>query len=296
MSTVLVTGGAGFLGSHVADALSEAGHRVRVLDARPSPWLRPDQEMIVADIRDATQVNSAVAGAEHVFHLAALADLNAAKTRPLDTVQINIGGTLNILEACRAHQVKRLLFASTVYVYSREGGFYRCSKQACENYIEQYQESFGLPFTILRCGSLYGPRADDSNGVLRLLRQAVRHGRIHYDGQAHDLRNYIHVEDAARLTVQAMDTQFANQHLVLTGHDALRMEELFRMFGEITGRELDIDYAVADGIRNMKGHYSITPYTYTPKPGLKLTANPYIDMGQGLLQLVEGIDRSKDEG
>jgi len=165
----LVTGGAGFLGSHIADELTARGHRVTVFVRQEPSWRNPEHEIRIGDITDPVSVASAVQGHDVVFHLAALADLNEAKTRPVDTWRVNIGGTLNVLEACRQHRVGRLAFASTVYVYSRDGGFYRCSKQACESYIEEYGRKYGLDWTILRYGSLYGPRTDESNGVYRLV-------------------------------------------------------------------------------------------------------------------------------
>lgn len=292
MSRILVTGGAGFLGSHIADEISARGHAVRIFDRAPSPWLQPGQEMIVGDVTDAAAIRAAVQGCDAVFHLAALADLNAAKSRPMDTVHINIGGTLNILEACRAEGVKRLMFASTVYVYSREGSFYRCSKQACESYVEEYQRVFGLPFTVLRYGSLYGLRTDASNGIYRYLQQAIRSGELRYDGAPDDQRSYIHVMDAAALSVDALGEEFANQHLVLTGPDAMKMKDVFRMMGEILGKPVQVHYTSAEGEQSMKGHYSITPYTYTPKPGRKLIANPHVDIGQGVLQVVERIHQA----
>ena len=291
MSRILITGGGGFLGSHIADELTARGHDVHIFDRVTSPYLQSGQTMIVGDTTDPQQVDAAVAGCDYVYHLAALADLNAAKSRPVETVRVNIGGTLNMLEACRKHGVKRLLFASTVYVYSREGSFYRCSKQACESYIEEYQRRFGLEYTILRYGSLYGLRTDASNGVYRLLRTAMQTGVLRYDGAPSDLRNYIHVTDAARLSADAMEPAYANQHLVLTGHDPMRMEDLFRMFSEILGRPLEVSFTQAEGETSMKGHYSITPYAYSPKLGRKFTTNPYVDMGQGLLQLIERVDR-----
>ena len=123
---ILVTGGAGFLGSHLVEALVERGHAVTVFDRNSSTWLPPAVRVLTGDLLDRAAVDAAIDGQEAVYHLAGFADLNAAKTRPLDTVQLNILGTVHVLEAMRAHHVTRLLFASTAYVYSREGGFYRC--------------------------------------------------------------------------------------------------------------------------------------------------------------------------
>src|SRR5689334_1361860 len=174
---VTVFGGSGFLGSHVADQLSSAGHTVRIVDRVQSVWRRPEHQMIVGDLLDEDAVRGAVSGAEAVYNFAAIADLNDALTKPLQTVKVNVLGTVNVLEACRLAGVRRFVYASTVYVYSREGGFYRCSKQAAEHYVEEYQRAYGLDFTILRYGSLYGPRADASNGLYRIVHSALTTGK-----------------------------------------------------------------------------------------------------------------------
>ena len=144
MTQVCIIGGAGFLGSHVADALTLAGYEVSVFDQKVSPWLKSGQKMIVGDILNFDQLEAAIKGSDIVYNFAALADLNAALDKPLDTVRINILGNVNVLEACRVSAVRRYIYASTVYVYSREGGFYRCSKQAAEHYVEEYQRTYGL--------------------------------------------------------------------------------------------------------------------------------------------------------
>ena len=289
----LVTGGAGFLGSHIADELSSRGYCVTVFDCRESPWRNPEHEMRIGDITDTDAVASAVQGQDLVFHLAALADLNEARARPVETWRINIGGTLNVLESCRHNDIKRFAFASTVYVYSRDGGFYRCSKQACESYIEEYGRKYGIDWTILRYGSLYGPRTDESNGLHRLLKQAIEHGVVDLGGGPNDVRNYIHARDAAALSVDALDDKYIGQHLVLTGQDSLRMHDLVQTFEELIGKPVDARYPKEEGEPGTSDHYSITPYAYTPKPGKKLVANPYVDFGQGLLELVEAIDRRR---
>jgi UDP-glucose 4-epimerase len=288
----LVTGGAGFLGSHVADALTRRGFDVAIFDRAPSRWASANQRCITGDITNPDDVRAAVEGMDAVYHLAALADLNAGKTRPVETARVNIMGTLNVLEALRANanaveaKRTRLMFASTVYVYSREGGFYRCSKQACESYIDEYARSYGVEYTVLRYGSLYGPRADESNGIFRLLRAAIDEGAISYGGGPDDVREYIHVEDAASLSVDALADDHVNKHLVLTGSAPLRAAELFTMFGEILGKDVAVHYA-----HKKEGHYAVTPYAYTPKPGKKMTANPFVDMGQGLLHVIEELQR-----
>lgn len=283
---ILVTGAAGFLGSHLVDALVERGHAVTAFDRRRAV-LPAGVHALEGDLGDEDALAEAVAGQDAVYHLAGFADLNAARSRALDTVEANIGGTVRLLEAMRGAGVSRFLFASTVYVYSREGGFYRCSKQACETYIEEYARCAGLRYTVLRYGSLYGPRSDATNGVHRLLHQAMTEGRIHYTGTPDDIREYIHVEDAARLSVDALADEFEGKHVLLTGPSALRAADLFTMFAEILGRPVAVDYRPAEGPGS--GHYSVTPYAYTPKPGRKLVTTHYVDMGQGLLQLVEEL-------
>ncbi len=291
MARVLVTGGSGFMGSHLVDALVERGHDVTVFDRAPSPWLPAAARMVLGELGDLAALTGVVRGHDAVYHLAGFADLNAARSRPLETVHANIVGTVNLLEAMRETGAQRFLFASTVYVYSREGGFYRCSKQACETYIDEYAASYGLRHTVLRYGSLYGPRADRSNGVHRLLYQAMTEGRIGYTGTPDDIREYIHVEDAARLSVDVMAAEFEGKHVLLTGPSALRAADLFTMFQEILGRDVAVDYRRAEGAR--AGHYSVTPYAFTPKPGRKLVTTEYVDMGQGLLQMVEELHGSR---
>lgn len=293
MTRAVVTGGSGFLGSHIADALSERGVDVVVLDREPSRWLRDEQRMEVGDLLDRAALDRAFEGADVVFHLAALADLDSTHEAALATAQSNVLGTVQALEAARRAGVSRFVLASTVYVYSRAGGFYRVSKQACEAYVEEYQRQNGLAYTILRYGSLYGPRADSSNGVYRLLRQAALQGRVRLVGHPEDVREYIHVEDAASLSVDALGGEFVNQHLTITGPHPTRLKDLLTMFSEILGREVQTEWMPPHpGGEDV--HYRVTPYSYTPKPGRKLTASCFVDMGQGLLQLLDVLHSEED--
>jgi UDP-glucose 4-epimerase len=288
MTISVVTGGSGFLGSHLADELVSRGHAVTVYDRKPSATLPPDQKQVTGDLADFNKLCRTMEGADFVYHYAALSDLNAARDHPRETVQVNVAGTVNVLEAARLAKVKRIIFASTIYVYSSEGSFYRASKQACEAYIEEYQRRYGLEYAVLRFGSLYGPRADETNGVYRLLREAARTGAVRYFGEPDDSREYIHVSDAARLSVDILAPEYANQHLIITGHYPMRARDLFTMFSEILGREIRVEYARPE---NPDGHYRITPYQFHPRAGKKLTSNLYVDFGQGILQVLEQISQ-----
>ena len=107
---ILVTGGSGFLGSHVSDALSEAGHRVTILDIAKSHYLRSDQDSLIVDIMDKDAINEAFNNIDVVFHFAAVADLDLAYNNPLSTMTINVLGTTNILEAARLNKVNKVIF------------------------------------------------------------------------------------------------------------------------------------------------------------------------------------------
>lgn len=291
-SSAVVYGGSGFLGSHVADALTEAGYVVRVFDRAPSRWLRDGQEMVVGDLMDAEAVARAAAGCDYVYNFAGIADIDDARNRPRDTAMLNIVGNIHALEAARAGGAKRFVFASTVYVYSESGSFYRVSKQAAERFVETYQERYGLPFSILRYGSLYGRRADERNGIYRFLKQALEGGKVHYEGAEDSMREYIHVADAARLSVRVLEEEFANRHLVLTGHERMPVKNLMRMISEMLPGGIEVRY----GNRHGEGHYVMTPYAFNPKVGHKLVANDYVDLGQGLLDCIAELHERRAAG
>jgi len=286
MKKAVVVGGSGFIGSHVADCLTDSGYQVTIYDKTESQWLREQQEMVVGDIQDREKINKAIAGAEAVYNFAALADLNQALKQPAETVNINILGNINVLEACHAYKVKRFVYASTVYVHSREGGFYRCSKQASEAYVEEYQRVYGLNYTILRYGSLYGSRSDNSNGLYRVVKSAVNEGIVRYVGDINSMREYIHVDDAAKASVDILDNKFENENIVLTGQEPMKVLEMLKILAEILGISEDkIEFVEG----NYEGHYVRTPYAYQPKLGKKYIPPVHVDLGQGLLQVIDEI-------
>ena len=281
----VVFGGSGFLGSHLADALTDRGCQVTIFDRMASPYLRPTQRMIVGDILDREAVLKTLEGCDYAYHFAGLSDLDDASTQPLETVRLNIMGTVLLLDAAVRSGVKRFIYASTIYVYSALGGFYRCSKQAGELYVEEYQRCYGLDYTILRHGTLYGPRADARNSIHRYLQQGLIDGKIQFTGSREDVREYIHVRDAARLSVEILSDEFRNQHIIVTGHSAMKATDLLNMVQEILNKNVIVEFVDTPS----KAHYVVTPHSFVPRAGNKLVSTCYIDMGQGLLECLSEI-------
>ena len=286
MKKIIVFGGSGFLGSHVADKLSNSGYNVSIFDKVESNFVLNNQKMIKGNILNFDEVNNAMKGVDYVYNFAGLADIEESKKDPLGTVEQNILGNSIILNSCINNNIKRYIFGSTVYVYSNLGSFYRISKQACENYIEHYQQVYNLDYTILRFGSLYGPRSDMRNGIYRFIYQALKNKKIEWNGSKYALREFIHVEDAADCSVKTLDSKYINQHLILTGHQSLTINNLFIMIQEILSKEnITINFLEASNSE----HYKTTPYIFSPKFGKKLNPDNYIDLGQGLTQMAEEI-------
>ena len=167
------------------------------------------------------------------------------------------------------------------------GSFYRVSKQASENFIESYYESYGLQYTILRFGSLYGPRSDSRNGLYRIVKNALQTKKIIYEGSEKARREYIHVYDAANASVEILNNDYVNQNIVLTGLQKIKVLNILEMLQEILGNEHKINFVKA----TYEGHYVHTPYTYQPKLGKKYHGKTHIDLGQGLIQLIEEVEK-----
>jgi len=142
-----------------------------------------------------------------------------------------------------------------------------------------------LKYTCLRYGSLYGDRADEHSSIYRIIRQAFQEGRITYHGTGDEIRELIHVKDAAQNSVSILDPAYENQHIIITGSQTMRYRDILEMIREMIGQHVQIEILPS----HRKAHYKITPYNFSPKLGKKLVANPHIDLGQGLLQCMAEI-------
>jgi len=258
----LVTGGGGFIGSHVVDRLVLAGHDVSVVDLRPPH--RPDVGHIAADINDLDALVEAFAGADAVFHLAAYADVNDVSREPVDATDANVVGVAKVWEACRRNNVGRAVLASTVWVYNGAaddgdgpldedaafrlddlGHLYTSSKVAAEMVVHSYKTLYDQEFTILRYGIPYGPRMRDSLVIPKFVGMALRGEPLTIQGDGSQYRNYVYVEDMAEAHVLALRPEAANQTFNLEGPERVSIRRMVESIGEALGREVDVTYTPA---------------------------------------------------
>lgn len=286
MKNSIVFGGSGFLGSHLADYLTNIGHNVTIFDLKKSQYLQHNQKMIVGDIMNVNDVENAVKGMDYVYHFAAIADIGQAKENVSESANFNIMGTINVLNACVKFKIERFIFSSTIYVYSDHGSFYRVSKQASELYIENYSKEYDLDYTILRYGSLYGTRANSFNFINSAIIQALSEGKIIRKGDGQETRDYINVKDAAKLTVEILDQRYKNQHVMITGSQSLKVVNMLEMIKEMMGNKVELIF----NNETMAGHYKLTPYSFKPKVALKITPKDFHDIGQGILECIYEIN------
>ena len=289
MKHAVIFGGSGFLGSYVADELTRRGYNITIADINPSKYLQSNQSFVKVDIGNISSIEKIIENANIVYNFVAISNLEDAIHDPIGTFNINVIGNLNILEACKNNgNIERFIYASSAYALSNEGSFYGISKQSSEKLTEEYYKRYGLKYTVIRYGSLYGERASHNNYIYNLLQSAIRSGELTYKGDGEDIREYIHAADAARLSADILEeTQYENEHIILTGIEKLKRIELLTMINEIMQNKLNINQLSSDNM----GHYKITPYTFHPTTAKKLVANPFIDLGQGLLECIQEITK-----
>ncbi|KAB0546548.1 NAD-dependent epimerase/dehydratase family protein [Pseudomonas argentinensis] len=257
---ILVTGGAGFIGSNLVDALLARGHSVRVLDnlsmGKLSNLPQGDARLtfISGDVADAALVSRAVAGCNAVVHLAAVASVQASVDDPVSTHQSNFIGTLNICEAMREHGVRRVVFASSAAVYGNNGEGvaideetakapltpYAADKLASEHYLQFYGRQHGLEPAIFRFFNVFGPRQDPSSpysGVISIFTQRAQQGLpISVFGDGEQTRDFFYIADLVELLLQALDAEQAVDGAVNVGwNQSVSLKQLLAQIGDLLG-------------------------------------------------------------
>ncbi|BEU88603.1 NAD-dependent epimerase/dehydratase family protein [Selenomonas sp. TAMA-11512] len=262
---VLVTGGAGFIGSHLVEKLMEKGVEVAVLDNLSSgirEHVPAGIEFFKLDIQDENLKNIVRIGRyDAVVHLAGQTMVDVSIKQPLYDVSENIAGTVSVLEAARIGDVPRVIFASTAAVYGnvREEelpiqearqlapmSFYGLSKETVERYLALYQETFGIDYVVLRFANVYGERQGDGGegGVISIFTKAIAEGRdITIFGDGEQTRDFIYAGDIAEGICRALSTKEVNAAYNLSTQSETSLRMLVSELAKIADRDITPKYA-----------------------------------------------------
>ncbi len=257
---ILITGGAGFIGSHLCDALLDLGYAVRVLDdlstgKRSNLQLdHPNLQLIEGDVADAALVTNAASGCRAVVHLAAVASVQASVEDPVKTHQSNFIGTLNVCEAMRVNGIRRVLFASSAAVYGNNGESqsvhedvskapltpYAVDKLAGEQYLDFYRRQHDLEPVVFRFFNIFGPRQDPSSpysGVISIFCERALSGKpITLFGDGEQTRDFVYVGDLVSVMVQALEKAQVEEGAVNIGlNRATSLNQLLDALRSVVG-------------------------------------------------------------
>jgi len=267
MKKVLITGGAGFIGSHTADLLMEQGIPVRILDNLSSghrsnlPDSHPLLEFIKGDICDADTVNEAMKDISHCLHLAAQVSVVASLEDPVHSARQNIMGYLNVLEACKNQGVERFVYASSAAIYGEPHSLpldedvpvkqlapYALEKQINEDYADLYYRLYGFSSLGMRFFNVYGPRQDPKSpyaGVIALFVDRITESQaVTVNGDGLHTRDFIYVRDVARTNVAALNNNYQGACNVATGKKTSLLD-LIHTLSELVGNEAEVIHGPA---------------------------------------------------
>ncbi|HEX5193173.1 MAG TPA: NAD-dependent epimerase/dehydratase family protein [Solirubrobacteraceae bacterium] len=321
---VLVTGGSGFIGSHVVDKLSERGHEPVIYDLRPSPWHGDDAvETVIGSITDREALERAMDGCDAVAHLAAVADVNDVHAEPEDAEHINARGTAAVLEAARRAGVKRIAYASTIWVYSDcptdevdedtllapPSHLYTSTKLAGELYCKAYQELYGLDYTILRFGIPYGPRAREAAVIPAFVSKALAGDPLTLAGDGMQSRKFVYVEDLADGVASCLTEVAANRVYNLASDESVTIRQIAETIQELMG-DVEIVYTPARpgdfGGKTVSSLRAATELGWTARTPFSVGVRKYIEWrheqatpvanGNGAHVLARPRERSEPSG
>ena len=256
---ILVTGGSGFIGSHIVDVLLEQGHQVKIYDIE-SPKYGQACEFVKADVMDLVRLVRESAGHDAIYHIAAEANVNRFHDSPFYSNYITSCSTINALEAARTNGVGRMLLASTEWVYGSDPGnadvviteetpmtdrpdhIYTSSKIAAELFCKNYQRMYGVNQTIMRFGIPFGERGRPETVTPIFIRKILKGEEITIHGDGSQTRQFIYVKDLARGCAACLPARAANEIFNLNGRDRISVVDIIRNLEEILGRKARVTF------------------------------------------------------
>ena len=280
---ILITGGSGFIGGHVVDALLKNKYQVTILDLNQPK--RKDVKFIKGSILDKSIIRSALKNINIVFHLAAVSDITKVKGIPLKTIETNILGTTFLLESARNVNIDRFVFAGSIYSYGTAGNLYTTSKTASELIIKNYKLIYGQKFTLLRYATAYGPGNRKVDAVSIFVSRALKNLDLIIHGDGQQKRNYIYAEDLGYGSLAALEEKSTNKTITLAAKENTKIVDLAKMIIKITKSKSKIVFNKEKrrlddftSVLSYKNSYEKNLMIWRPKYSLEKGLKKYIEL------------------
>lgn len=284
---VLITGGSGFIGSEVSKLLLSKNYNLTILDIEKPNFINKQLKFVKGNISNKKLIKKLIKKKDIVYHFAGIADIGEASKLPVKTVEKNILATVNILNESVKNNINRFIFASTVYIHSEEGGYYKCSKKSCELYIQEFLKKSKLKFTILRYGTVYGPSKNLKNNINKIVSYAIKSKKVLYEGKPNTIRKVIHAKDAAEIAVKVLEKKYENKSVLITGKKNLKIGKILKIIKE----KLNIKSKIIYKNKDLYGHYLKSPFTEKKIPCLQIKPKKQIDIEQGVEEVINFLKK-----
>ncbi len=268
---ILVTGGAGFIGSHVVDVLMVQGHEVIIYDLE-APVYGQKCENIIGDVNDTVKFKNSTKGIDAIYHMAAQANVNIFFNEPVVSNMNTSNSTINVLEAARENNVSRVLLSSTEWIYGSVEGdddtqiteetiyaqnpdhLYTSSKIAAEMFCKNYKTLYGVNYTIMRYGIPFGERARAATVTPIFIDKILNGGEITIHGTGSQTRQFIYVRDLAEGNVSCLKGEGENEIFNINGREVIKVIDIVTTLEEILGKKAKVKF-IEDRKGNYKGRY-----------------------------------------
>ena len=287
---ILVFGSSGFLGNHLVRSLIKQNEVIE-FDITPPKRKHKKTTFIKGSILDKTLVSKAMKDVDIVYHFAAMTDLDTVNRNPATAIEINIAGTSNILDSCVEEKVQRLIFSSSVYVYSKNGGIYKSTKQACELLIRDYDKMYNLNYTILQLGSVYGPYSTRKNLITRLIIESINNGVMKHYGTGNEVRQYIYIKDVIKASIESLSHKYNKQKVILIGKESISisdlMDKIIYLLGKNTKKIFKID--------NYDIHYKTSPFDICSDDAIYFDVASSANLDEGLNLTINSIKNNHNQ-
>ena len=282
---IVIFGSSGYIGSNLVREFSNLKYELTLFDFKKN--IQHNKfKFIEGNILEISKVEKAIKGSDYVFNLAGEAGIEESNLNINSTIQKNILGNVNILNACVKYKVKKIIYASSMYVFGKYGGIYKTTKLTSEEFVRQYKNIYKLKYTIIRYGSLFGSEFDKKSAIHDMIISAISKSTITYNGKSDSMRQYIHIKDAVIATIKTMDKKYDNSSVSIVGNENYRVKDIMILISEILNKKVKYKF-----IKKNNSHYRLTPFTLSPELGITLKLEDFIDIPQGLYEEIKRLSK-----